>query len=49
LKTNRIAIAACFAFVAATTALPRIPAPDAALTDNPIYKEKCAKCHGKTA
>lgn len=24
-------------------------APNSSLTDNPVYKKDCAKCHGKTA
>jgi mono/diheme cytochrome c family protein len=33
------------------TAQAQIPpaTPPAALTDNPVYKKDCAKCHGKTA
>jgi mono/diheme cytochrome c family protein len=30
-------------------ALAQPPATNAKLTENPVYKEKCAKCHGKTA
>jgi mono/diheme cytochrome c family protein len=49
LKTYLVAIAICaLCFVIAATLAQ--PSPSSAkLTENPVYKEKCAKCHGKTA
>jgi mono/diheme cytochrome c family protein len=31
------------------TALGQDTKPEASLTDNPLYQQNCAKCHGKTA
>jgi len=49
LKTYPLAIAIwalCFVIAAASAQ----PSPSSAkLTENPVYQEKCAKCHGKTA
>jgi mono/diheme cytochrome c family protein len=42
-------VATCFAIFMVATAMPRTPSPDPGLTENPVYKDKCAKCHGKTA
>jgi mono/diheme cytochrome c family protein len=49
LKTYLVAIAICaLCFVIAATLAQ--PSPSSAkLTENPVYKEKCAKCHGKSA
>lgn len=49
LKTYLVAIAICApCFVIAATLAQ--PSPSSAkLTENLVYKEKCAKCHGKTA
>jgi cytochrome c5 len=30
-------------------AMAQTPMPNSALTENPIYRKNCAKCHGKTA
>jgi mono/diheme cytochrome c family protein len=48
-KTYLVAIAICaLCFVIAATLAQ--PSPSSAkLIENPVYKEKCAKCHGKTA
>jgi mono/diheme cytochrome c family protein len=48
MKSFRLTIAICSIFVAIMAAA-QTPSPDAGLTDNPIYKKECAKCHGKTA
>jgi mono/diheme cytochrome c family protein len=49
LKTYLVAIAICaLCFVIAATLAQPSPA-SAKLTENPVYKEKCAKCHEKTA
>lgn len=49
LKTYRLAIAICaICFVIATALAQPLPS-SAKLTEKPVYKEKCAKCHGKTA
>jgi mono/diheme cytochrome c family protein len=49
LKPYRVAIAICaICFVMAAASAQNSPS-SAQLTENPVYKEKCAKCHGKTA
>ncbi|MBZ5667942.1 MAG: cytochrome c [Acidobacteriia bacterium] len=48
MKTSRLAIAACFVFLALTAVSAQTP-PDVTLTANPVYEKNCAKCHGKTA
>ena len=30
-------------------AFAQTPAPDTGLTENPVFRKDCAKCHGKTA
>ncbi len=48
LKSLRLTVAICSIFFAFTAAAQN-SMPDAGLTDNPVYKKECAKCHGKTA
>lgn len=44
-------LAACLCVCAsiAVVAQDSAPAPETKLTDNPIYKKECAKCHGEDA
>lgn len=36
-------------FFAGAAAFAQSPPPDAGLTENPVFRRECAKCHGKTA
>jgi mono/diheme cytochrome c family protein len=47
LQPYRLA-AACSLFLAAPLVFAQT-APDATLTANPVFRNDCAKCHGKTA
>jgi mono/diheme cytochrome c family protein len=49
LKTYQLTIAMCAVCFVITAALAQTPSSDSKLPENPVYKEKCAKCHGKTA
>ena len=49
LKTYRVAIAICAPCFVIAAALAQPSPSSAKLTENPVYKDKCAKCHGKTA
>ena len=48
LKTYPIVIATCCALFVMAGALSRPATPDTGLTEDAVYKEQCAKCHGKT-
>ena len=50
LKACSLTIAMCAAvgFVV-TAAFAQTPPSGTKLTESPVYKEKCGKCHGKTA
>ncbi len=48
MKTSRLA-AVCFLFVAVTAAYAQTPLSNTSLTENPVFRKNCAKCHGKTA
>jgi mono/diheme cytochrome c family protein len=49
LKTYQVAIATCAMCIVASAAFAQAPASGTKLTENSVYKEKCAKCHGKSA
>jgi mono/diheme cytochrome c family protein len=49
LKTHQLTIAMCAACFVVAAAFAQTPSSGSKLTENPVYKEKCAKCHGKTA
>ena len=49
MKTYQLTIAMWAIFFVAAAALAQTSPSGAKLTENPVYKEKCAKCHGKTA
>ena len=49
MKTYRLTIAVCGLCLVVTAALAQNPSSPTKLIENPVYKEKCAKCHGKTA
>jgi len=49
LKTYQGTIATCAMCIVVSAAFARTPASGAKLTQSPVYKEKCAKCHGKSA
>jgi mono/diheme cytochrome c family protein len=36
-------------FFAITAAFAQTPPSDTGLTENPVFRKDCAKCHGKTA
>src|ERR1700693_5180272 len=44
-----IAFFACLALLAGPTARAQTQIPDTSLTTNPVFRNNCAKCHGKTA
>jgi mono/diheme cytochrome c family protein len=48
-KTYPLSIAMCAVYFAVGAALAQTPSSGTKLTEDPVYKEKCAKCHGKTA
>lgn len=48
MKKLRLSFALCCA-VLTLTALAQTPPSDATLTESPVYRKDCAKCHGKTA
>jgi mono/diheme cytochrome c family protein len=49
LKTYQLTIAMCAASFVVTAAFAQTPSSGTKLTENPVYKKECAKCHGKTA
>jgi mono/diheme cytochrome c family protein len=49
LKKYSLTIVLCAMCLVLTVAFAQTPASGTKLTDNPVYNEKCAKCHGKTA
>jgi mono/diheme cytochrome c family protein len=49
LKTYSLAIATCAVCFVVTAAFAQTPSSSSKLTENQVYKEKCANCHGKTA
>jgi mono/diheme cytochrome c family protein len=49
MRTYPLTIAMCAVCFAVTAAFAQTPSSGTKLTENPVYKEKCAKCHGKTA
>jgi mono/diheme cytochrome c family protein len=49
LKTYQLTIATCAVGLVVTAALAQTPSSGAKLTESPVYKKECAKCHGKTA
>ena len=48
MKTSRLTAVMCSFFLAFTVDSAQTP-PSGALTDNPVFHNNCAKCHGKTA
>jgi mono/diheme cytochrome c family protein len=49
LKTYQLPIALCAVCLVFTAAFAQTPSSGTKLTENPVYKGQCAKCHGKTA
>ena len=49
LKIYQLTITMCAVCFLITAALAQTRSSGSKLTENPVYKEKCAKCHGKTA
>jgi mono/diheme cytochrome c family protein len=49
LKTRQFAAALGFALCAVAVAFAQTQANQPELVANPVYKEHCAKCHGRTA
>jgi hypothetical protein len=49
LKAYQLTIAMCAVYFVVAVAFAQTPSSGSKLTENPVYKEKCAKCHGKTA
>jgi mono/diheme cytochrome c family protein len=49
MKTYPLTIAMCAVYFVVGAALAQTPSSGTKLTEDPVYKEKCAKCHGKTA
>jgi len=49
LKTYPLTIAMCAGSFVVTAAFAQTPSSGTKLTENPVYKKECAKCHGKTA
>jgi mono/diheme cytochrome c family protein len=49
LKTYQLTIAMCAVSFVVTAAFAQTPSSGTKLTENPVYKKECAKCHGKTA
>ena len=49
MRTYRLTIAICAVGFVLTAAFAQTPSSGSKLTEDPVYKEKCAKCHGKTA
>jgi mono/diheme cytochrome c family protein len=49
LKTYQITIAMYSVCLALLAAFAQASPSDASLAADPVFKEKCAKCHGKTA
>jgi mono/diheme cytochrome c family protein len=49
LKTHQLTMAMCAVCLVVTAAFARTPSSGSELTENAVYKQKCAKCHGKTA
>jgi len=48
-KTYPLTIATCAVYFVVGAALAQTPSSGTKLTENPVYKEKCAKCHGRAA
>jgi mono/diheme cytochrome c family protein len=48
-KTYPLTIAMCAVYFVVGAALAQTPSSGTKLTENPVYKKECAKCHGKTA
>jgi mono/diheme cytochrome c family protein len=49
LKTYQLTIAMCAVYFVVAVAFAQTPSSGTKLTENPVYKKECAKCHGKTA
>jgi mono/diheme cytochrome c family protein len=49
LKTYQPTIAMCAVCFVVAAAFAQSSSSTTKLTENPVYEEKCAKCHGKTA
>ena len=49
MKTYPLTIAMCAGSFVVTAAFAQTPSSGTKLTENPVYKKECAKCHGKTA
>jgi mono/diheme cytochrome c family protein len=49
LKTVQLTIAMWAIFFVVAAARAQTSPSSSQLTEDPVYKEKCAKCHGKTA
>jgi len=48
-KTYQLATAVCSVSLVVAAAFAQTPYSATKLTENPVYKAQCAKCHGKTA
>jgi mono/diheme cytochrome c family protein len=48
-KTYPLTLAMCVVYFVVGAALAQTPSSGTKLTENQVYQEKCAKCHGKTA
>ena len=48
-KTYPLTIVMCAVYFVVGAALAQTPPSGTQLTENPLYKKECAKCHGKTA
>jgi mono/diheme cytochrome c family protein len=49
LKTYQLAAGLCCAVLLAFAVFAQTPPAESGLTENPVYRRDCAKCHGKTA
>ncbi len=49
MKTYPLTMAMCAVGFVVTAAFAQTSPSGSKLTESPVYKEKCAKCHGKTA
>jgi cytochrome c5 len=49
LKIYQLTIALCCSVLLTFAIFAQTPSSETNLTENPVYKKDCAKCHGKTA
>ena len=49
MKLYQLIFAICSVFLTLTTLFAQIQSSDTGLTASPVFKNNCAKCHGKSA